>query len=635
MTITRDAGISTPPADTGLLRFGRFELDPLRQELRRSGHLVRLPRQPLRILVLLTARAGEVVTRQEIQQEIWGEDTFVDFEQGINAAIRQIRFALGDNAEAARYVETLPRVGYCFIAPVELTANEPPALIAVADWPSEPMASAVPPPAIRRPFALAILVAVLLAIAGGGWMAMRWRQRPAQPRGLVIAVLPFRVIGAAPEGIDDRSFTADFRAILGRVLGSRIRVLDGRAVGAGNESAAALARRTGATLVIEGTIQRVPAGVRVIVSAVDPSTEMQSWTETYERTVGRAPNMPVEVSHFVTHSIAQRYFPPPRREARLLTRLSPPALELYRQARVELNRVAMHRDAARARRLFEAVLREEPRLSEAWSGLAGLSVEDAFDGPPAGRAEAAARSKEYARRALAIQPLNAEAHSELGLLAFQRDYDYGRAEDELRAAVAADPEYAEGHVNLAMVLIAIGQPEEALTHWSLGQQLDPELLDLHPLQSLLYLHSRRYEDALACYREMLALWPDRPGPVWGTISVLVLQNRWREAIGAVRRATQQTPLPEDVPVSREVFQREYVRFEPFLQNAVRRGVLNGYAMAVYYAERGDSERAFAGLRLAIDQKIPSISWMLVDPRLDGLRADSRFEALTHYGRLMR
>jgi tetratricopeptide (TPR) repeat protein len=157
----------------------------------------------------------------------------------------------------------------------------------------------------------------------------------------------------------------------------------------------------------------------------------------------------------------------------------------------------------------------------------------------------------------------------------------------------------------------------------------------HAIQSLLVLYSRRYEDALACYREMLALWPDRPGPVWGTISVLILQNRWREAIAAVRRATQQPPLPDDVPVSRELFQHEYVRFEPFLQNAIRRGVLNSYALAVYYAERGDTDRAFAGLRLAIDQKVPSISWMLIDPRLDGLRTDARYDALTHYGRLVR
>src|SRR5687767_10769217 len=106
-----------------LLQFGPFELDAEREELRRSGLVVRLARQPFRILLLLVRRAGELVLREEIHSAIWGNETYVDFEHGINTAIRQIRFALGDHAGTPRYVRTLPRRGYSFIASVERIAR--------------------------------------------------------------------------------------------------------------------------------------------------------------------------------------------------------------------------------------------------------------------------------------------------------------------------------------------------------------------------------------------------------------------------------------------------------------------------------------------------------------------------------
>src|SRR5688572_28260822 len=149
-----------------LLRFGPFELDPAREELRRSGSIVRISRQPLRILLLLVHRAGEVVSRDEIHAAIWGNETYVDFEHGINTAIRQIRYALGDQAEAPRYVRTLPRLGYSFIASVEHLAGPP----TTTDASAPEVVSIAPPPAspprTRRitPRVTAIAAAAILAM---------------------------------------------------------------------------------------------------------------------------------------------------------------------------------------------------------------------------------------------------------------------------------------------------------------------------------------------------------------------------------------------------------------------------------------------------------------------------------------
>src|SRR3981081_116555 len=114
-------------SDANPLRFGAFDLDPTSGELRKDGDPVKLPPQPFKVLTLLARRSGEVVTRHEIREEIWSEETFVDFDQGLNFCIRQIREALGDDAEAPRFIETLPRRGYRFPAPIEVEREGGPA----------------------------------------------------------------------------------------------------------------------------------------------------------------------------------------------------------------------------------------------------------------------------------------------------------------------------------------------------------------------------------------------------------------------------------------------------------------------------------------------------------------------------
>src|ERR1044071_719137 len=109
-----------------ILRFDVFELDTGSGELRRKGDRIKLPPQPFRVLELLARHSGEVLTRADIRERIWCDDTFVDFEQGLNFCIRQIREALGDTAEAPRFIETLPRRGYRFLLPVETPAHAEP-----------------------------------------------------------------------------------------------------------------------------------------------------------------------------------------------------------------------------------------------------------------------------------------------------------------------------------------------------------------------------------------------------------------------------------------------------------------------------------------------------------------------------
>ncbi|HEY0160022.1 MAG TPA: tetratricopeptide repeat protein [Thermoanaerobaculia bacterium] len=587
-----------------LLRFGPFELDPDREELRRSGLVLRIPRQPLRILLLLVSRAGEVVTRDDIHAAIWGSETYVDFEHGINSAIRQIRFALGDRAETPRYVRTLPRRGYSFIAAVERVAKPgESASVAVP-------AAAVPTPPAARPRltlrVLAVAAVALLVLTAVGALIAASRERPSG--GRTIAVEPFRRLGPPIAGVDERSFAGELRATIGTLPPAHV----------------SLVVSDRADLVVSGTIREAEDGVRVIVSLADAASRTQVWTGTFQRPATRKEGMTVEVAHRVMHELARRYLPPPRREPPLVTNASKTAIALYRRARTQSARSQAY-DWMRTKELYEEAVAEEPRFAEAWSGLGDVWCNRALRGPLAERETAAARAAQYARRALSVQPRNPEALTILGLIAAQRDFDLAAAEETMRRAVAADPGYVDARTNLSMILTMRGQADEALQEWEIARQLDPVMHDLAPAEAFLFLYARRYDDARARYRDILAVHPESQRAFWGLMFTCMARRNWSEAI-----ALANTVRPDggaSVPATEAGFMEVYRALEPHLLELHRRDRVNEYFLALYYSQTGRPERAFELLHRAVDRRVPMMSYIMVDPRLDNLRGDPRFDAL--------
>jgi len=186
--------------DNTVVRFGTFELDLKNEQLRKSGLLVKLPPQPLKILVSLSTHAGQLVTRQELRDQLWGPETFVDFEQGLNYCIKQIRLALGDDSDSPRFIETIPKRGYRFIAAVHLQAS--PTDPGETTQVSESTVPDLAPPAIRTPrsprvlqllVVAASLLAILLAVTHLTKTTRGTRQQAA-PTPVTLAVLPFDVL---------------------------------------------------------------------------------------------------------------------------------------------------------------------------------------------------------------------------------------------------------------------------------------------------------------------------------------------------------------------------------------------------------------------------------------------------------
>ncbi len=256
------------------VRFGLFHFDPATGELSREGTPIRLQPQPARVLALLLERPGEIVSRDDLRRHVWGNETFVDFERGLNFCIAQIRAALGDSADSPRYVETVPKRGYRFIAPATSTSSETP----------DPDLTTGP----RTPLQAGTLAALVIALAAGAGAFVFVRQRVAEPAATVpIAVVPFDnqtgsiAFDAIAEGLADATV-----ARLAQSDRPRLAVV-------GNAQLLRTARsfrdvkRIGAELdvdyVVLGQVQRDGNGVRVVAHLIRVSDERHVWANRFDR----------------------------------------------------------------------------------------------------------------------------------------------------------------------------------------------------------------------------------------------------------------------------------------------------------------------------------------------------------------
>jgi TolB-like protein/DNA-binding winged helix-turn-helix (wHTH) protein len=297
------------------LRFGLFELDTVVGELKHGRHVVRLRHQPAKVLALLAAEPGRVFTREEIQSAVWGPSTHVDFEQGLNYCIKEIRAALGDRAENPIYVETLARRGYRFIAPVERDAG-------AKDDAATAHAIAAPSSSIVRQWprwAVAFGTAAAILVVGATWARARWTPAPSR---VAVAVLPF----ANLSGSDDyeafsAGLTEETQVQLGRLHPQRLAVIARTTTGGyalRPHPIGAMAEDLGVEYVLEGSVRHCSKHTRLRVTArlVRASNRRQIWSETIHQPLDDA----VEMQRNVARELAARAVEAlVRQEPRLVT----------------------------------------------------------------------------------------------------------------------------------------------------------------------------------------------------------------------------------------------------------------------------------------------------------------------------
>jgi len=468
--------MSAPAPAARVLRFDTFELDLRTGELRKHGAKLRLQGQPLQLLGILLQGAGNLVTREELRAQIWPADTFVDFDHSLHNAIGRIREALGDSAEIPRYIETLPRRGYRFIAPVEevQAPRISTARISEANGNKTREAVAVGLPTAQRA-AFAVILCFCVASGLGAWAAWRhfYVKSPVPPiRSL--AVLPMQNLSGDvaqeyfADGMTDELITDLAKVGALRVI-SRTSVMRYKGTKKGLPE---IARELNVDAVVEGSVMRSGNRVRITAQLLHAPTDKHLWAESYERDLGDVLRLQSEVARTIAQQVRAQLTP--QQQARLGSApvVNPEAYEAYLRGRYYLsNQFTMAEPLNRAKSYFEESIRKDPGFALAYSGLADSYVYLAIfrQLSPEGAYRPA---KEALRKALELDDSIGEAHDTLGVLSWRSELNWNAAEREFNRAIALAPSYSCAHEDRALYLSFMGRRAEALAEIAKSSELD-------------------------------------------------------------------------------------------------------------------------------------------------------------------
>jgi TolB-like protein/DNA-binding winged helix-turn-helix (wHTH) protein/Tfp pilus assembly protein PilF len=622
-----------------ILCFGSFEVDIVSGELRRQGLKIRLQDQPFRLLVLLVGRAGDVVTREEVRENLWPADTFVDFDHSLNTAVRKLREALGDSAEAPRYVETLARRGYRFIAPVA-----PRRTAEVAHSASADVASVLPSPAerlstsTRRLLTFAIVVVICAAALVAYRVVRGSGVTTPSGRKLTLAVLPFdNLTGDADQEYLSDGLTEEMMTQLGRLEPDRLRVLARSSTWKYKRADRDIGRfrqEFGADYVLEGSLRRAGERVRVTAQLVRVDDQSQVWAETYERDLRDVLIVQSEVAKAVARTIALTLTPDAQARLARARPIHAEAYEHYLRGRFFLNR---RTEAALRQALgyFQRAIAADPGYAPAYSGLADcywlLGATSVVGGLPP--RQAMPEAKAAALKALQIDGTLAEAHTSLAMVHLLYDWDLAACEKEFRRAIELDPNYTAAHHWYSHCLLPLGRTEESLAE-------SKRALELEPLQQVVgghlgwhYLYARQYDQAIEQFRKTLELEPAFPQIQRYAAWAYLQKGMHPEAIAALRAAL--SPVERNPQIEGELGHALAVAGRRVEALAMLEGLghlsatryVSPYSVALVHAGLGDRDQALAWLDKAYAERSDYMPYLRLEPMLDGLRSDHRFAAL--------
>jgi TolB-like protein/DNA-binding winged helix-turn-helix (wHTH) protein/Flp pilus assembly protein TadD len=645
-----------------LVHFGAFEVDLRSAELRKHGLKLKIQEQPFQVLAMLLEHPGQVVTREELHKKLWPADTFVDFEHGLNAAINKLREALGDSADNPRFVETLHRRGYRFIAPVE-TMGAQGGAPAVAPTPSSPIPVAAMSPsptvgAVREPLPGAqrrrrvplrmiaagsgvavVIVAVLLAlnVASLRDRVLRAvgavREPPLQIQS--IAVLPLANLSGDPaqeyfaDGMTDELITVLGQIEALRVI-SRTSVMLYKGV---KKPLPQIARELNVGAVVEGTVLRSGNRVRISAQLIQANPEKHLWAESYERDLGDVLALQSEVAGAIANEIKIKVTP--QEQARLASArpANPDAHEAYLKGRFYWN-LRTEEGVKKSMEYFQQAIDKDPGYALAYAGLADSYIllgEWNFTAPK----ETYPRAEAAALKALEMDETLGEAHVSLGAARRDYDWDWVGAEKEFKRALELNPGYATAHQWYAEYLSAMGRHNEALAEAKRAQELDPLSPIINAYEGMVFFNAHRYDEAIAQLRNTLEL---NAGfyPAHYYLGVAYEQEeRYAEAISEYQKAIALQPGDRRLSLSlacvyaAEGNRAEAVSILSQMEQLSMRRYVPSYTMALAYAALGDTDRAFARLEKAYEHREIELVFLKVYPPNDRLRSDRRFHDLLH------
>jgi TolB-like protein/Flp pilus assembly protein TadD len=559
----------------GIVRFGEFELDPA-GELRAAGRKIKLQDQPFQILQVLVERPGQIVTREELRSKIWPTDTFVDFDHGINNAIKRLREALGDTAETPGFIETVPRHGYRFIAKIERGAHliRSLAVLPLANLSSDPE---------QEYFVEGLTEALITTLAKIGELRVVSRTSSMQYK--------------------------DVRKPLGQI-----------------------ARELDVDAIVEGTVLRANDQVRITAQLIDAAKESHLWAESYERDLRDVLALQSEVAQAIAREIRVRLTPQEKAQFDQVNKVDPAAYEAYLKGRYYWNRRSQEGFHKGVQHFREAITKD-PGFAAAYSGLAdclSLLTLFGFVAPNDG----IARAKELAQRALELDPALPEAHASRAMIDTWYDFDFIAAERGYERSIELNPRYAIGHSWFGFHLGLTGRYEEAYTECKRSIRLDPVSSPRHWVLGVVHWMGRRYDQAIEACEKALEF---DANFIWahGVIGWANLANGLHESsIRAAKAELQLSPtstfcianLGEAYAAAGD---REGARkILDQLDELSTRQFVNPYTTARIHAALGNPDEALKWLQAAYSGRhVTLLAFLKTDPQLDNLRDDPRFRSL--------
>lgn len=617
-------------------RFGVFEADSRSGELRREGRLVHLRHQPFQVLLLLLSRAGDLVAREEIKTALWADNVDVDVEQGLNYCIKEIRSALGDSADSPRFVQTLPKRGYRFIAEVR---REDAGAVPDGPRPVEPdVASVVPVPAPAPPISappsprvwLAAIV-LLAALVGLGWGLRGPRPSPEQsaakaPSRVRVLVLPF-VDGTSgaeawlADGLTDELISALSQGTRGQIgVLARSTALAFRTRGGPPE---AFAREVGATYFVEGTLRRAQGAIEVGVSMTRAADGTAVWSRTYNRDPASLSTLKGELARAIGDGL--------RVAVRAEAPSSPVDSNLYLdylRGRFEWNR-RTRESLLESLKIFSAMTKAHPEFARGWSGLAD-SYSVLMDHGYMPSRDAWIQARAAAEKAVALDPDLVEAWTCLGMIRGLCEWNTAASEQAFARAAALDPGYPTRLHWHSILLRADERYKEALADLQEARSLDPLSLGIRVNFAGVLFDLGRTRAAIEEARSIVSV---SPGWAPGMLLLAELLARSGNAIEAEPLYLKAEALGSPAAraqlawfYAREGRREDALSSLAAVEDLARKSYVPPYLVAAAAASL-DRDKALGLLAAAFEERSPQLRLLRTDPRFDPIRDDPRFQRM--------
>lgn len=638
------------------LKFGPYVVDLHSGELRKGGSKLRMQEKPLRLLAALAEQHGQVVTREELKKRLWPEDTFVDFETGLNTAVSKVRDALSDNSEKPRYIETLPRRGYRFLIPVERvsTGNRAAAPPPISPAVSAKSAISTQAPTAQLPasvgdraaaartfekvrFALEGIALVMACIAIGLMLhsAVKERPAPAPSTGRVmLVVLPFEnLTGDAGQDYVSDGFTEEMIAQLGAMNHDQMGVIARTSAmhyKGSSKSIKEIAQELGVTYALEGSIRTAGNGFRITAQLVRADDQTHIWARNYDRSRDDLAKLETEVARDIAKEIEVQLTPQAQLALSNSHLAKPDAYQTYLKGRYYLNersRAGMN-DAITA---FNEAIVEDPHYAPSYAGLADVYNQLVFYGFLTGQ-DGIPKARAAAQSAVELGDGYAEGHASLAYVDFMWDLNWNGAATEFQRAIELDGNYAPAHHWYALYLTAQGQRQASLAQIRQAQQLDPLSLIVTTAAAYVSYFARDYDDAATLSQQALQRDPN----FMVAHAVLGLtreqQGQADAAVGEFQRTLQlsggRPPAYLDYLAHAYAAAGKKTEAETVLAELDRQQ--GPYHPAPIYraatlAALGEKDKALDAIEESATGGSDGMIWLKVDPRYETLYRDARYQ----------